>query len=93
MTDKGALGPAQMSKKYLEGARALVIVVENPDSVTGNGDVGLDGVFNGTVGPVHRALAGRDFSCLHSSAVSLLPWGSGIGLQTPAAVSGAGSCP
>ena len=29
-TDKGALVPAQMSKKYLAGARALVIAVEEP---------------------------------------------------------------
>ena len=51
-TDKGALRPAQISKKYLAGARGPVIDAEGSDSVSGNGDGELDGALNGTVGLV-----------------------------------------
>ena len=53
-SDKGALRPAQISKKYLAGARGPVIdaEAEGSDSVSGNGDVELDGALDGTVGLV-----------------------------------------
>ena len=69
-TDKGALRPAQISKKYLAGARASMIDAESFDSVTDNGDVGPDGGFNEIVGSVRCVLAGRD-CCLHSFVMAL----------------------
>ena len=53
-TDKGALRPAQISKKKMAGARGPVIdaEAEGSDSVTGSGDVELEGVLNGSVGLV-----------------------------------------
>ena len=59
--------------------------------VAGNGDVELGDVPNGTVGLVRFTLAGSGYSCLHSSMVSLLCCGLGIGTPTTAAVSG--RCP
>ena len=55
-SDKGALQPAQISKKCLTGACGPVIDAEGSDSVSGNGDVELDGALNGTVGPVASLL-------------------------------------
>ena len=51
-SDKGALQPAQISKKCPTGARGPVIDAEGSDSVSGNGDVELDGALNGSVGLV-----------------------------------------
>ena len=56
-THKGALRPAQISKKYLAGARA---------TVADNGGVGPKGRSNGIVGSV----VGLDL-CLHSSVMWL----------------------
>ena len=59
--------------------------------VAGNGDVELGDVPNGTVKLVRFTLTSTGYSCLHSSMVSLLCCGLGIGTPTTAAVSG--RCP
>ena len=69
-TEKGALRPAQISKKCLAGARASVIDAASFDSVADNGDVGPDGRSNEIVGSVRCALAGRE-CCLHPSVMAL----------------------
>ena len=56
----GALQPAQISKKHLEGARALVIAAEGFVSALDCGDVGPDFLSNEIVGSVRLVLAGRD---------------------------------
>ena len=51
-TDQSALWPAQISKKYLEGARAQVIAAEGFVSALDCGDVGPDFLSNEIVGSV-----------------------------------------
>ena len=95
VTDNGVvdiIGPVCCATAA-RGHRLLSVVdAEGCDRVTGNGDVGRDGRSNEIVGSVRCSSAGRKW-CLHPSVMSLTQRGSGNGLPTPVAVSGAGSCP
>ena len=65
-TDNGAPRPAQISKKYSAGARAMVIGSEGFDCVADNGFVGPNGNFNGIVGSV----AGLELSSTECDGVA-----------------------
>ena len=51
-TDKRCTAAGTDIQKVPAGARGPVISAEGQDSVTGSGDVELEGVLNGTVGLV-----------------------------------------
>ena len=87
----GALRPEQMSRKYLACARAL-LVAEVFGSIADNENVGLDDMFNETVGSVCCALTGR-VCCSLSSIVSSVCCGLGGARPAPDAEFGAGSRP